>query len=112
MGGGGNLRRPQRPADLLADRLQPITQESVFAAYGYEPTERLDALREVFFSDNQSFGKQKIVLKRQSEVMPKHAKYVENRRWTANGILFITINQPGSLAISCAFVIVFTPSPP
>lgn len=63
---------------------------------GYVPTERLNALREIFFSDNNSLGKNKIPLELQSRVQPQYTSYVENRRWSKNGVLFITINQPGS----------------
>ncbi|MDQ3946816.1 MAG: hypothetical protein M3357_17000, partial [Actinomycetota bacterium] len=50
---------------------------------------RLSELREVFFSTSQSLGKTKISLTRQRT-------YVENARWTRGGVVFATINEPGS----------------
>ncbi len=50
---------------------------------------RLSELREVFFSTSQSLGKNKITLTRQPT-------YVENARWTKGGVVFVTVNEPGS----------------
>ena len=63
---------------------------------GYEPLERLNKLREVFFSDNKSLGQQKLILQKQSNTMQNYAAFVENNRWTTHEVMFITINQPGS----------------
>jgi hypothetical protein len=63
---------------------------------GYEPTERLSKLREVFFIDNKSLGEEKLTMNRQSDTMQDFSSYVENRRWITHAVMFITINQPGS----------------
>ncbi|MGL5063782.1 MAG: hypothetical protein ACRC62_27665 [Microcoleus sp.] len=61
----------------------------------YDPIERLAKLREIFNQDSQSLGKRTLTLTRQSE-NPQFAKYRENVRWIYNGIVFFTINMPGS----------------
>jgi hypothetical protein len=65
-------------------------------AGAYDPLERLAALRKVFFSTNQSFGKNTIRLQRQADLDPKYSKYVENAYWTQNNFLFVSIHIPGS----------------
>lgn len=65
-------------------------------AGAYDPLERLAALRTVFFSTNQSFGKNTIRLQRQADLDPKYSKYVENAYWTQNNFLFVSIHIPGS----------------
>ena len=55
-----------------------------------DPLERLQKLRSLFFADNYSLGQRKITLARQS------AAYPENARWEHEGIMFATLNVPGS----------------
>jgi hypothetical protein len=55
--------------------------------------ERLNRIREVFFSENFSFGKRKIPLARQS-VTPQFRSYSENSRWQIQNILFATLHLP------------------
>ncbi|HEX2097778.1 MAG TPA: hypothetical protein VHF46_01805 [Rubrobacteraceae bacterium] len=57
---------------------------------GYEPRERLERLREIFFVGDESLGKKTIPLTRQS------ADYSENVRWTYGGVTFLGLNVPGS----------------
>jgi len=69
------------------------------AAGGYDPLERLDKLRQVFFSGDSSLGQSTLKLQRQSDDPDTAAAfraYRENVRWVANGILFIGLNIPGS----------------
>lgn len=61
----------------------------------YDPLERLEKLRSVFFSGKSSLGNTKIKLSRQSE-QPDFLQYRENVRWEMGGILFATVNLPGS----------------
>jgi hypothetical protein len=61
----------------------------------YDPVERLAKLREIFSQGNQSLGKRTLTLTRQSE-NPKFAKFRENVRWIYHGVVFFTINMPGS----------------
>lgn len=57
--------------------------------------ERLNRVRDLFFSDEFSFGASKITLLRQS-VTPKFRSYMENARWEFGNILFATINLPAA----------------
>jgi hypothetical protein len=58
-------------------------------APGFEPLERLRALRGRFFARETSFGRQTIALMRQ-------AGYPENARWSMGGITFVTLHVVGS----------------
>lgn len=64
-------------------------------AGGYDPLERLAKLRAVFFPDAYSLGRSRLALDRQS-VLPALAKFVENARWTAGGLVFATVHLVGS----------------
>jgi hypothetical protein len=57
--------------------------------------ERLNRVRDLFFSDEFSFGASRIALLRQS-VTPKFRSYTENARWEVGNILFATINLPAA----------------
>lgn len=61
----------------------------------YDPLERLDKLRELFFAGDTSLGQRKLALKRQSQDRA-FARYRENVRWEAGGALFVGLNLPGS----------------
>lgn len=61
----------------------------------YEPAERLDRLREIFASGNDTLGKRTFPLNRQSN-HPRYRKFRENVRWTSGGVLFVGLNVPGS----------------
>jgi len=65
------------------------------AAGGYEPEERLDVIRKMFFKTNTSFGKEKMPLIAQSE-NTSFSKYVENKRWDYNRVTFGTVHLVGS----------------
>ncbi|MDB5824113.1 MAG: hypothetical protein JWR21_2817 [Herminiimonas sp.] len=55
--------------------------------------ERLNRLREIFFSDEYSLGESKLPISRQSSIS-KFRSYGENARWEVNGVVFATINLP------------------
>lgn len=55
----------------------------------YDPQERLNKLRYLFFSDNFSLGQLKLPLERQSGAYPEHA------RFQLGPVLFVTLNLPG-----------------
>ncbi|SFH94379.1 hypothetical protein SAMN04515618_10692 [Collimonas sp. OK307] len=57
--------------------------------------ERLSRIRDLFFSDEFSFGDSKIPLIRQS-TSPKFRSYVENARWEIGNVVFATINLPAT----------------
>jgi hypothetical protein len=61
----------------------------------YDPLERLDQLRRLFFSTNESLGRQQIALQTQASDA-RHARYVENRRWHRGKLTFATLHLVGS----------------
>ena len=61
----------------------------------YDSLERLDALRRMFYRDNQSLGRRSIPLTRQSEDA-RYAKYVENAMWSEGNVMFATVHMVGS----------------
>ena len=62
---------------------------------GYDPRERLDRLRTLFFPGDESLGRRKLRLVRQSDDESFRA-YRENARWIAANVVFATLNVPGS----------------
>lgn len=63
---------------------------------GYEPTERLAKLRQMFFRTGQSLGKHPIALTNQAQEQPAFSDYIENQRWIHNDVLFVTVHIIGS----------------
>jgi hypothetical protein len=63
-------------------------------AGGYRPLERLEKLRELFFSGPWSLGQRRIALERQALVEPAY-RYPEHARWIHGEIVFATLNVPG-----------------
>lgn len=61
----------------------------------YDPLERLAKLREIFFQGDQSLGKQRLRLTRQSE-QEQYSKFRENVRWVYGDVMFLGLNIPGS----------------
>jgi hypothetical protein len=61
----------------------------------FDPIERLGKLRTLFFPDGRSLGKSAMPLEQQSRE-PRHAKFVENARWSVNGVVFATLHVVGS----------------
>jgi len=55
--------------------------------------ERLNHVRELFFSDEFSLGSSRIPLVRESATAKFHA-YAENARWEVGNIMFATVNLP------------------
>lgn len=66
-----------------------------FSNGSYDPLERLDKLRNLFFSKPVSFGKHPIALQSQSS-QHLFKRYVENRRWHHGRITFATLHLVGS----------------
>lgn len=66
------------------------------SAGGFDPIERLDHVRRAHFTQPQSLGQKPMAITRQPDVMAEFAKYVENSRWTHNGVLFVSVHIPGS----------------
>jgi hypothetical protein len=62
---------------------------------GYVPTERLAKLRELYFAEERSLGRNPIPLVTQRRD-PPHGKFVENARWSHHGVMFATVHVVGS----------------
>jgi hypothetical protein len=62
---------------------------------GYDPVERLNKLREIFFPSERSLGMNTLNLARQSDE-PRFAGYRENVRWQVGKMLFVGLNVTGS----------------
>jgi hypothetical protein len=56
----------------------------------YDPRERLAHLRRVMFARPDSFGRRRMPLEHQS------ARYPENTRWDAGGVVFVAVHVVGS----------------
>jgi hypothetical protein len=61
----------------------------------YDPIERLTKIRSLFFSSNQSLGRQTFSLEVQS-AQAAYRMYSENRRWAIENMTFATIHMVGS----------------
>ena len=66
------------------------TDCSGFQAGGHDPLERLAKLRALFSGGEESLGRRRIKLARQSPDYPEHA------RWRHEDVLFVTLNVPGN----------------
>ncbi len=65
-------------------------------AYGdWDPAGRLQVLRDVYYKEAKSLGKETMPVVRQADVSP-YTKFVENARWLRSNVLFLTLNVPGS----------------
>jgi len=63
---------------------------------GYDPLERLQALRSVFYPVGLSLGKRPLAVQNQSASMPAFANFVENLRWQHQDVVFATLHIVGS----------------
>ncbi len=61
----------------------------------FDSLERLRYLRNIFYPNNQSFGRRKLTLTQQSEDR-RYSTYVENEMWSQGNVLFATIHIIGS----------------
>ncbi|MFM0053425.1 hypothetical protein [Caballeronia grimmiae] len=59
----------------------------------YDPVERLDFVRQLFFADANSLGQQPLALSRESDVA-RFRSFREIVRWQAQGVAFIGLNAP------------------
>ncbi|WP_277188295.1 hypothetical protein, partial [Caballeronia sp. BR00000012568055] len=60
---------------------------------GYDPVERLDFVRQLFFPDANSLGQNPLTLARESDVA-RFRTYREIVRWQDQGVAFIGLNVP------------------
>ncbi len=63
---------------------------------GFDPLERLQGLRALYFKPGVSLGQKPLRLQNQSIEQPAHVKYIENARWMHKGVLFVTLHIVGS----------------
>lgn len=61
----------------------------------YDPLERLEKIRQLFFSSAESLGKQRLTLQVQS-AQKSFATFSENRRWSQGKVRFATLHLVGS----------------
>jgi len=67
-------------------------------AGSYDPLERLDFIRELFFENKKTLGVlNKLNISTQSRQQIEHGDYVENYSWKKDGVHFATIHMVGSL---------------
>ncbi len=70
----------------------------------FDPLERLERLRDIFFAQPQSLGRERMVLAREADAFaadPVLSRYRENTMWTVGenygaGVVFLTVNIQGS----------------
>lgn len=65
----------------------------------YEPLERLNKLREIFYASPETLGKNKLSVMRQSDVFaadPILSRHSENALWVHGGVVYATLNIQGS----------------
>jgi len=61
----------------------------------FEPLERLEKIRALFFTEDSSRGRNPLRLDTQRHD-PRFSKYAENARWTVSGVVFATVHVVGS----------------
>ncbi len=65
----------------------------------YQPLERMNKLREIFYATTETLGKNKFSVLRQSDVFaadPILNRYSENVLWVQDGVVYATLNIQGS----------------
>lgn len=67
-----------------------------FRAGAFDPVERLGFIRREYFPTAMSLGQAPIQVERQGDLMPEHAKFVENARFQQDGVFVITAHVVGS----------------
>ncbi|WP_206419922.1 hypothetical protein [Minwuia thermotolerans] len=66
------------------------------AAGGFDPLERLSAVRRMFFAAAESHGRASKSYRRQSDLSPEHGEMVENAIWRHQDVLFATVHVVSS----------------
>ena len=61
----------------------------------HDPMERLEKLRELFFSGAGALGQRPLALVRQPALTEGRHDYPEHARWEHAGVVFLTLNAPG-----------------
>lgn len=110
----GDTKFGQVPCDdavypVILDRFNRFTHPLVYvpgdnewtdchtaAAGGFDPIDRLALVRRMFFPNDQSLGQPTLTLASQSRLQPEFATFIENNRWSHQGIFFTTLHVVGS----------------
>ena len=66
-----------------------------YLAGSYDPLERLEKIRSLFFATAESHGKEKLALQSQRGD-PQHGRHAENLRWFRDKLSFATLHLVGS----------------
>ena len=61
----------------------------------FDPLERLERLRGMFFPRAESLGIESMTIERQAELMPEHAEFVENARFMHEQVMVVTTHIVG-----------------
>ena len=61
----------------------------------FDPLERLERLREMFFARSESLGMESMTIERQADVMPDYPDYVENVRFMHKQVMVATAHIVG-----------------
>ncbi len=69
---------------------------------GFDPVDRLDLVRRMFFPEGRSLGKPPRPLTSQASLQPEFDLFVENNRWSHHRILFSTLHVVAWLKASFA----------
>lgn len=62
----------------------------------FDPLERLQYVRRMFYGDGRSLGQRRLALVRQSDVHSRHKAYRENQLWTVGSVMCATFHMVGS----------------
>ncbi len=62
---------------------------------GFDPLERLDHERQVFYPTNQTLGRHTMTVQQESSE-PGYEQYRENVRWVAGSVMYLGLNVQGS----------------
>ncbi|REE18082.1 hypothetical protein B0G71_1060 [Paraburkholderia sp. BL27I4N3] len=87
------LLETSRPALFFIPGQHDWADCGIGEAGGFDPTERLDQLRQTLFADATSMGQNPIALTRESEVS-RFRPYRENVRWQVGDTVFVGLNAP------------------
>lgn len=63
---------------------------------GRRPYVAIKRIRNIFYADEYSLGRNKLKLERQSK-QKEYSEYKENQRWLYNGVMFVTVNVTGRI---------------
>ncbi len=66
------------------------------SAGSFNPEERLQFIRQLYFGNSDSLGKKPLRLIRQADIDPEHKLFFENAYWVSGTTLFATVHVVGS----------------